>query len=52
MYKTESSLGIAMLESGVARSEFFLTTKALSVENVEEALEESLMKLKTTYVDL
>lgn len=52
VYNTEGELGAAMTESGVPRSEFFLTTKAVTVENVEGALEASLTKLKTNYVDL
>ncbi|KAF7552892.1 hypothetical protein G7046_g7271 [Stylonectria norvegica] len=52
MYRTETSLGAAMLESKVPRSDFFLTTKALTINDIEGALENSLVKLGTSYVDL
>lgn len=52
VYGTEREVGIAMKESGVPRSSFFLSTKADGVDDVEGALEASLEKLQTGYVDL
>lgn len=51
-YRTEGELGLAIEESGIPRSEFFVTTKAASVLDVEGALKESLKKLRMPYVDL
>lgn len=51
-YNTEEEVGIAVEESGVPRKDVFLTTKVWSLSNVEEALKESLAKLKTDYIDL
>lgn len=56
MYKNEESVGKAIQQSGVARSEVFLTTKVLPA-NLDKkdflpSVEESLRKLKTNYVDL
>ena len=52
VYNTEAELGIAITECGVPRSELFVTTKSLGVEDVEGALVASLSKLQTDYVDL
>ncbi|MCO5579172.1 hypothetical protein L7F22_033025 [Adiantum nelumboides] len=54
MYQNEADIGQIIKESGVARSDFFLTTKlGLSMhDNVEKAIDESLDKLDTPYVDL
>jgi diketogulonate reductase-like aldo/keto reductase len=52
VYNTEPELGLAIQQSGVVRDELFLTTKAASIKNIEAALESSLHKLKTGYVDL
>jgi diketogulonate reductase-like aldo/keto reductase len=52
VYNTEAEIGEAIRESGVARSEIFLTTKTTDLNNVEAALEKSLAALKTSYVDL
>lgn len=41
-----------MKESGIPRSDFFLSTKAEKVDDVEGDLEASLKKLQTDYVDL
>jgi diketogulonate reductase-like aldo/keto reductase len=55
-YKNEESVGKAILESGIARSEIFITTKlsndAQRSENVQESFTLSLEKLGTDYVDL
>jgi len=56
MYKNEESVGKAIQESGVDRSEVFLTTKVLPAnlgkKDFLPSVEESLKKLKTDYVDL
>ncbi|KAH7324169.1 NADP-dependent oxidoreductase domain-containing protein [Stachybotrys elegans] len=51
-YKTEPELGLAVQESGIDRSQFFVTTKALFSDNLEESLRSSLKKLGMDYVDL
>lgn len=51
-YGTESELGLAIQESQVPRSEFIVSTKAVSPIDVEGALRASLRRLKTDYVDL
>jgi diketogulonate reductase-like aldo/keto reductase len=55
-YGTEADLGAALHQSGIARSELFLTTKVW-VANYDSAkfarsVDESLNKLQTNYVDL
>lgn len=53
VYKTETELGTAIKESGVAREKLFLTTKVLpNIADVAAALQLSLKKLQTDYVDL
>lgn len=52
VYNTESEIGQAIQESGIARSDIFLTTKTTALDDVEAALEASLAKLQTSYVDL
>ncbi|MFJ4345697.1 2,5-didehydrogluconate reductase DkgB [Pseudomonas sp. NPDC089401] len=56
IYKNEADVGQAIAESGVARSELFITTK-IWVENYAAdkllpSLRESLQKLRTDHVDL
>ncbi|KFA71058.1 hypothetical protein S40288_05510 [Stachybotrys chartarum IBT 40288] len=51
-YRTEAELGLAVEESGISRSDFFITTKAVSPIDVEGALRLSLKRLRTEYVDL
>ncbi|KAH7014083.1 ketoreductase [Microdochium trichocladiopsis] len=51
-YGTEAELGQAIRESGVPRSDFFITTKAVSHVDVEGSLRESCRKLQTDHVDL
>ncbi|HOO50182.1 MAG TPA: aldo/keto reductase, partial [Alphaproteobacteria bacterium] len=56
IYENESEVGQAIAESGIRRSEIFLTTK-IWIDNVatgaaQKSVEESLRKLKTDYVDL
>ena len=53
VYGTERELGIALKESKIPRSEFWVTTKILgSVSDVEKGLRTSLEKLQLEYVDL
>jgi 2,5-diketo-D-gluconate reductase B len=56
IYGNEAEVGQAIEESGILRSELFLTTKIwienLSKEKQIPSLQESLKKLRTDYVDL
>jgi 2,5-diketo-D-gluconate reductase B len=56
IYDNEAAVGQALAESGVPRSELFITTKIwtenLSKEKLIPSLKESLQKLNTEYVDL
>ncbi|NRF23929.1 2,5-didehydrogluconate reductase DkgB [Vibrio coralliilyticus] len=56
IYGNEQSVGDAMLASGIARDEIFLTTKVwmnkLSKAEFRSSVEESLNKLQTSYIDL
>ncbi|WP_455427024.1 2,5-didehydrogluconate reductase DkgB [Dryocola sp. LX212] len=56
IYDNEAAVGKAIEESGVARSDLFITTKIwmanLGKENLIASLKESLSKLRTDYVDL
>jgi len=56
IYGNEESVGKAIRESGVPREEIFLTTKLWNDDirsgKVREALEKSLQRLQTDYVDL
>lgn len=55
-YKNEEAVGRAIRNSGVERSELFLTTKAyvqeMGYENTKNAFERSLNRLQTDYLDL
>ncbi|MCT4700985.1 2,5-didehydrogluconate reductase DkgB [Enterobacteriaceae bacterium H20N1] len=56
IYENEAAVGQAIEESGVARSDLFITTK-IWIENLSKdklilSLKESLGKLRTDYVDL
>ncbi|KAI0789019.1 Aldo/keto reductase [Irpex lacteus] len=53
-YKNEEFVGKAIRDSGIPRSEFFVTTKLWNRDNgrVREAFEESLAKLGIEYIDL
>ncbi|KAK6216469.1 hypothetical protein LQW54_003474 [Pestalotiopsis sp. IQ-011] len=51
-YKNEAELGIAVKESGLPRSDLFLTTKVFGHTDVEGHLRRSLEKLGTDYIDL
>ncbi|RSL68379.1 hypothetical protein CEP54_002869 [Fusarium duplospermum] len=52
MYNNERELGIALEESRVPRSELFIVSKTLNLDDPESALVETLSKLKTSYVDM
>ena len=56
IYENENEIGSAVLESGIPREEIFITTKIwitnLSKDKLIPSLKESLVKLKTDYVDL
>ncbi|MDO9629736.1 MAG: aldo/keto reductase [Acholeplasmataceae bacterium] len=55
MYKNEESVGEAIKESKIPRSEIFITTKQRghsTVSKMRAQFEESLAKLQTDYVDL
>ncbi len=55
IYGNEADIGQAIAESGVPRSELFITTKIwtenLSRDNLVPSLRESLAKLRTDYAD-
>ena len=56
IYENEAEVGLALTDSGVKRSDIFLTTKLwtsnLTSRKVATSVEDSLKKLKTDYVDL
>lgn len=56
IYDNEAAVGQAIVESGVSRSDLYLTTKIwtenLSKEKLIPSLKETLKKLRTDYVDL
>jgi diketogulonate reductase-like aldo/keto reductase len=53
VYKTETELGVAIKESGVAREKFYVVTKVLpNIADIPAALNTSLKKLGVEYVDL
>ena len=53
-YGNEEAVGNALMKSGISRPELFLVTKVnfRSYENIRAAVEASLEKLKTSYLDL
>ena len=53
-YGNEEAVGNALMKSGISRPELFLVTKVnfRSYENTRRAVEASLEKLKTSYLDL
>jgi diketogulonate reductase-like aldo/keto reductase len=53
VYKTETELGMAIKESGVAREKLFVTTKVIAnIKDIQGAIKTSLKKLQLDYVDL
>lgn len=56
IYRNEAAVGDAVAESGVPREELFLTTKLwvsnFSSAKAQSAIDDSLRKLKTNYIDL
>lgn len=56
IYKNEEGVGLAVSKSGIARDEFFITTKVwitnAGEERAAKSIDESLRKLRTDYVDL
>ncbi|MEN5304086.1 2,5-didehydrogluconate reductase DkgB [Pseudomonas sp. TWI628] len=56
IYKNEADVGLAIAESGVPRSELFITTKVwvdnYAADKLISSLHDSLKKLRTDYVDL
>ena len=56
LYETERSLGNALRESGIARSEVIIETKLwideMGAENARIAVEKSLKRLQTDYIDI
>lgn len=53
IYKTETELGAAIKQSGVAREKLYVVTKVLpNIDDIPAALKASLKKLGVDYVDL
>lgn len=56
VYRNESSVGECIAASGIPRSEVFITTKVwvsnYSPQRFEASVDESLRKLKSSYIDL
>jgi len=55
MYHNEEVIGEALMESGLNRDEFYITTKLMfhhNYENTKKYINESLVKLNTDYIDL
>ena len=58
MYENESEIGLGIADSGVLRSEIFVTTKVSTSimrngsEAVRQSIDESLARLNTGYIDL
>lgn len=56
LYETERSLGCALKESGISRKEVIIETKLwideMGYDNAKKALERSLERLQTEYIDI
>jgi len=56
LYETERSLGNALKESGIARTDVIIETKLwideMGAENVRKAFDKSLNRLQTDYIDI
>ncbi|KAJ3457262.1 hypothetical protein MRS44_014403 [Fusarium solani] len=50
MYNNERELGVALEESGVPRSELFITNKTLNLDDPESSLADTLANLKASYL--
>ncbi|KAF8505226.1 Aldo/keto reductase [Gautieria morchelliformis] len=51
-YRNEAEAGQALRESGIPRSEIFITTKYSGLRDVETSIQDSLKYLGVSYVDL
>lgn len=52
-YGIEEEVGLAIKESGVPREKLFVTTKVLdNINNIPSAMNDSLVKLQLSFVDL
>jgi len=56
IYRNEAEVGVALKEAGIPREQLWLTSKLWNTfhapEDVEEALDDTLTKLNTEYLDL
>ncbi|EGN98573.1 hypothetical protein SERLA73DRAFT_55949 [Serpula lacrymans var. lacrymans S7.3] len=52
IYKTEENVGIAIRESGLSRSDLYITTKYGGETTIQESFQNSLSKLGIKHVDL
>ncbi|WWC91507.1 uncharacterized protein L201_006453 [Kwoniella dendrophila CBS 6074] len=52
MYKSEGAVGEAIKQSGISRSDIWITTKWSGVKSAQESIHDSLEQLGVDYVDL